>query len=191
MIVIMANVTAWNAAATASMRDDVMGRHCIAGAAGALGGGEHGVGEGRVEGSDAQVAGDDELVAQAALQRLADRRLRARPAREVPLRSVVLVLVDVVDQEELRGGDELGLEVEVEVDRQQQAAASQPAAVENRPWALDDRAGGDDDLGVADRRAGLGVHVHVGRWDSASGVSRGSQAWMRACGFSAATTRAW
>jgi hypothetical protein len=38
-------------------------------AAGALGGGEHGVGEGRVEGSDAQVAGDDELAAQAALQR--------------------------------------------------------------------------------------------------------------------------
>ena len=110
----------------------------------ALGGGEHGVGERRIEGADAEVAGDDELAAgAAALQRLADRRMRARPAREVPLGPVVVVLVDVVDQEGIGRGDDLGLEVEVEVDRQQQRRASQPPAVEDRPWARDDRAGAD------------------------------------------------
>jgi hypothetical protein len=93
----------------------------------------------------------------------ADRRLRARPVREVAPCSVVLVLVDVVNHEQLGGSDELGLEVEVEVDRQQQSVAIRPAIVENRPWALDDRAGGDYDLGLADRRAGVAVRVHVDR----------------------------
>jgi hypothetical protein len=90
------------------------------------------------------------------------------PRLKVPEVPVVLELADVVDDEELCGLDRLGVEVEVEVERQREPALAEPAGRERRGRVLGDRAGGDDDFGALDGLARIraGSHVALERVDA-------------------------
>ena len=64
---------------------------------------------------------------------------------------------EVVDDEEVGGRDGLGADVEVEVDRKQQPALTQPVGPQRRVGQVDNRPGGDDDVGARHRRSRIPV----------------------------------
>ena len=68
-------------------------------------------------------------LADAPLERLADARVGVRPAAEVPVPAVRVVLRNVVREEDLACGDGARRDVEVEVDRQEQHVVFDPRLV--------------------------------------------------------------
>ncbi len=67
---------------------------------------EHGLSEGGVEGSDAEVAADDTVACRFLLEGGPDAESRLGPALEVTVSSIGLELADVIGHEQVGGLDE-------------------------------------------------------------------------------------